>query len=248
MRATALCCTLAALGCGSGEPSVSSPAPPGPRAHGGPEGPPLDENGKPIRSLVEESGCNAYRDVPGVFGFCLVQWAGRGQGDGKVDSMCRQAGDWESECRHAWVTSRSNVDSQWSTDELLNACPNDAGDCRFEVLDMRPTADAAKQIQLCFENAGNFAGDCIAHALERWVRTQPSPEEIQRVAQVAVAPDRIGQYVAALKVCFGSIDECVGSPSVKGECLSRVPEIERDEAICARLRQSPGTPQVPMGP
>ena len=248
MRATALCCAFAAIACGSGEPSAPPSSPPSPRAHGGPEGPPLDENGKPIRSLVEESGCNSYRDVPGVFGFCLVQWAGRGQGDGKVDNMCRLAGSWESECRHAWVTSRSGPDSQWSTEELLAGCPNDAGDCRFEVLDMRPNPDASKQIQLCFENAGNFAGDCIAHALERWVRTTPSAEEVRRVAQLTIAPDRIGQYVAALKVCFGTIDECVGSPAVRGECQSRIGEIEREEAICTRLLQSPGTPQVPMGP
>jgi len=139
-------------------------------------------------------------------------------------------------------------DSVWETAELLKACPADAGDCRFEVLDMRPDPDVGKQVQLCFENAGSFSGDCIAHSLERWVRTVPSAEEVARVAQLNVAPDRIGQYIAAIKVCYGTIDACVGTPEVKAECASRIGELERKENICQRMLQSPATPQVPMGP
>lgn len=248
MRATALCSAFAAIACGSNEAPETRTVESAPVSMQRPMGPPLDASGQPIRSIAEASGCASYRELKDVYGFCLVQWAGRGQGDRSVSEMCGGAGSWERECRVAWVTSRSVEDSVWETADLLNACPSDAGDCRFEVLDMRPDPDVGKQIQLCFENAGSFSGDCIAHSLERWVRVVPSAEEVERVAQINVAPDRIGQYIAAIKVCYGTIDACVGAPEVKAECASRIGELERKEDICQRLLQSPGTPQVPMGP
>ncbi len=245
MRATALCCALAAISCSSEAPVVEAPAP----AVGTvPRGPPLGPDGRPIRTIGETSGCEAYADLPDVYGFCLVQWASRGQGRNTVDDICSEAGSWDHECRMAWVTSRADEDSRWSTDALLDACPAGADDCRFEVLDKRPNRDVALQIQLCMKNARTFAGDCTAHALERWVRDRPSLEEIERVAQSTIAPDRIGQYIAALRVCYQSIDECVGSPAVQKECNYRVGEIRQKPEICEKLLQSPAMPQVPMGP
>ena len=247
MRATALCCALAAIGCQSEAPAPEPPAAP-PVSSNGPKGPPLGADGQPILSIAQLSGCQDYLDLPEVYGFCLVQWAGRGQGRRSVDEMCSEAGDWEDECRVAWVTSRAGEHSHWETDLLLDACPPAAGDCRFEVLDKRPNRDVSVQIQLCFERARAYSGDCVAHALERWVRTRPSPDEIETVAQSAIAPDRIGQYVATLKVCFGIIDECVGSEAVVTECERRLDQLVAKPEVCERLVQSPAIPQVPMGP
>jgi len=248
MRATALFCAFATLSCSA--PNTVPDPPSAPEQRAGPKGPPLDAQGRPKKSyeptLVRH--CQDYKSLPEVYGFCLSQVAGRGQGKSTADEICRTAGTWEAECRTSWVASRSSEHSPWDLQVLLDACPQDKGDCRFEVLDTRPHRDVMVQIERCFQNARSFSGDCIAHALDRWVRGRPGIEEIQRVSQLNIAPDRVGSYLFAIKACYGTIDTCIGSPKVKEACLNSEKDQGRDPALCARLLQSPAIPQVPMGP
>jgi len=192
--------------------------------------------------------CRDYKDLPDVYGFCLAQVAGRGQGKASADEICRAAGSWEDDCRSSWVASRSGEHSPWDLEVLIESCPKQKADCRFEVLDSRPHRDVMVQIERCFQYAGSFSGDCIAHALDRWVRQRPGVDEIERVAQLNIAPDRVGSYLFAIKSCYGTIDSCIGSPKVKEACINSEKDQRRDPDLCRRLLQSPGIPQVPMGP
>ena len=252
MRATTLFCTFAALSCRAPDesPEVSTTQVQRPQRSQGPKGPPLDDRGRPKKAheptMVKH--CQDYKELPEVYGFCLSQVAGRGQGKATADEICRTAGTWESECRTSWVASRSGEHSPWDLQVLLDACPRDKGDCRFEVLDSRPHQDVMVQVERCFQNARSYSGDCIAHALDRWVRGRPGLAEIERVAQLNIAPDRVGSYLFAIMSCYGTIDACLGSPKVKEACLNSERDQRRDPVLCERLLQSPAIPQVPMGP
>jgi hypothetical protein len=210
----------------------------------------LDAQGNPFYSeqVNRIQHCAEYAELPEVYGFCLVQIAGLGRGSISADELCLGAGSWEDDCRDSWVASRSSPHSKWDWEVLVAACPKKKPDCRFEVLDSRPHADVTVQMERCFEHAGPFSSDCIAHALARWVRQEPAVEEIERVSQFNIAPDRIGSYLFAIKKCYGTIDTCIGGPKVLEACLSSERERATDSELCQRLFQSPGIPQVPMGP
>lgn len=216
----------------------------------GPQGPPLGVNNHPINTQEPRlvSDCVSYMSMPNIYGYCLVQVAGRGQGMETATDVCGDAGDWETECRMAWVASRSEPHTRWSMEDLLASCPQHVGDCHFEVIDTRWNKDVFVQMDLCFKHARSFTGDCIAHALDRWIREKPSRDEVVRVANTNIAPDRIGHYIAAAYVCHGTIDGCLGGPLVMDSCEFSLKDFKLDSGICKRLSQSIGDSQVPMGP
>jgi len=154
------------------------------------------------------------------------------------------SGEWEAECRHAWVSGRMNSDSGFSTEALLSACGENP-DCTFELLDFRPEEDPLDQINLCTRYAGRYARDCTGHALQRWWLTSPDKEEIERVSGTPLQfPDRLGYYLAASVVCTNTLDECIGEPRAMDNCNRSVNHFERNPEQCPETQIRPMHPNI----
>lgn len=236
MQATILSSTLAALiGCSTdAPPAVESPGP---------------------AQLQWASDCNQY-EVPDVRGYCLMKVASAGHGPETAEEVCSESGTWESDCRHAWATSRARegmtdqkgrwIPSEWSTVDLVAGCGNNE-DCRFAILDARPSKDPVEQIRLCQVHAGKYALDCAMHALGRWTRQSPGAESVEAVAQQPLFPDETGRYVAISVACRG-IGSCTGSEAMEFSCQESVASIRANPAFCQDWAQSESTPQTRSPP
>ena len=189
-----------------------------------------------MSSFTLPEQCGRYRELPNVYGYCLTRVAmlGRGEQGGaewselhrSAEEVCGDAGEWERDCRHAWATSRAHLGATDRygnplhtrvPDEVLFEACQDNGDCRFAILDARPSEDVVVQLDRCAEHAGEYDLDCTLHALDRWVRTFPSEEEAKLVSQVEHHPGEVGRYLAILVNCHG-VGQCTGSEQAMASC------------------------------
>jgi len=242
MRKAILCSTLATLtAC-----AVPETQPP----------PSQQASTAPTVPLRRSTDCEFYRDLPDVFGYCLMTVAATDQVPETAQQVCGTAGAWERDCRHAWATARARggmMDrngqwhpSPWSTQELLTGC-GDNEDCRFAILDTRHEDDVLLQLSLCVDHGGKYSHDCSIHALDRWMRTQPSPEEVTRVSSAPTTiPIEVGRYVAISVACMDTV-ACSGSDEVRSSCQAALVDIRSDAPFCETW-QSQDANQPPKSP
>lgn len=188
--------------------------------------------------------CEKYRDDENTYGFCVARYANSLQTAAEMITACSTAGQWEPDCRHAWVAGRQQAGSGFTTAELLAAC-GEAPDCTFELIDFRPDPDPIVQITLCAEHTGPYGRDCAGHAMQRFWLTDPTPE---RWAEVAVArvpfQDRVGYWLGVDVACFQKGD-CIGDGPVRHNCQQTVSDFQRNPARCPdRLKMQMPKPPI----
>jgi len=227
LYATPLIAAFATIGCGE-EPPTESPTFSADAT--GELGLPPPDGGIPQ--------CDLYKDDPDVYGYCIYKFAGGFPNVDEVERLCPMAGDWEKECRHAWVSGRMNSNSGMDMDYLLEICDGNP-DCTFELIDFRPNPDVLIQMDYCIKHVGPYTRDCLGHAMQRWWYTAPSTEEVARVATAkSPYPDRIAFYVAASVACSG-IGSCDGDPTMKNICLKNVENYKKFPNRCPAQEEKP---------
>jgi hypothetical protein len=212
------------LGCSSSTPPSDQPKP---------------ENAQelpPANGAIPQ--CIAYENDPKTFGYCLYKFAGGFPSIQEVDRLCPMAGEWEKDCRHAWVSGRMNSDTGYTTEVLLDVCQKNP-DCTFELLDFRPDPDVVKQINYCVEHVGPYTRDCIGHAMQRWWYTKPNAEEVARVAKISTPfPDRVAFYIAASVAC-STIGTCDGDVRMTKVCEKTAQHYKQYPKRCPAQEEKP---------
>jgi hypothetical protein len=209
-----------------------------------------EEQGAPerISHVVELSestpeDCRDYASDSTVFEYCLYSIARSYVDAEEADLQCSQAGEWDAECRHNWVSARMKLESGFSTEELVEACDGN-DDCTFELLDFRPDPDLETQLKLCFKYAGRFRGDCGGHSVQRWWLTEPDEEEWMRVASLQTPfPEKVGYWLGVAVACEG-IGNCAGAhSSVQETCQRHVDTVGRrpDRCPSREKKRMPGS-------
>ena len=175
---------------------------------------------------------------PDLYGYCIYKYAGGFETIEQVNLQCGKAGTWENDCRHAWVAGRMNASSGVPMDTLLEVCATNA-DCAFELLDFRPSNEVTVQIKRCNKHAGEHAGNCIRHAMQRWYYTKPSASEVKRIAELPTNhPDKVGYWVAAIAQCQG-VGECPQGTALGNRCQNTVDNFERVPSGCPAATKQP---------
>ncbi len=227
LYATPLIASLTTIGCGE-EPPAEQPT--FSAGATGELGLPPPDGGIPQ--------CELYKEDPDVYGYCIYKFAGGFPNVDEVERLCPMAGEWEKECRHAWVSGRMNANSGMDMDFLLNVCDGNP-DCTFELIDFRPNPDVLVQMDYCIKHVGPYTRDCLGHAMQRWWYTAPDADEVKRVASAkSPYPDRIAFYVAASVACSG-IGTCDGDPTMKNICLKNVENYKKFPNRCPAQEEKP---------
>ena len=186
--------------------------------------------------------CKRYEDQdPDLYGYCVYKYAGGFESVEALTIQCGRAGKWESDCRHAWVAGRMDKKSGVSMEALLEVCGDNA-DCSFELLDFRPSNEVTVQMDRCTDHAGEHAGDCIRHAMQRWYYTKPSEADVQRIGGYqTLHSDKVGYWLAAVVQCQG-VGVCPeGDTNNKnGEvCRNTAGSFERVPTSCPKGNKQP---------
>jgi hypothetical protein len=194
--------------------------------------------------LMPASGipqCDGYRAIPDTYGYCLYKLAGGLPDIDSVNRICALAGDWEGECRHAWVAGKMNADSPYAMDELLEVC-GENDDCAFELLDFRPADLVDDQLERCRLHAGKHADNCTGHAMQRWKLRGVDAEEVARVAAMPTAfPRKVGFWIAASVQCDG-VGTCEGNGAVQAACEGQ------SESFTRKPERCPANVKAPLQP
>lgn len=165
--------------------------------------------------------CAAYRDIENTWGYCVYKHAGGFPTKEDVELLCPSAGEWEDQCRHAWVAGRMQRGSGFERSDLLDVCGENA-DCSFELIDFRYEDLLDDQIALCKAHAGRHGEDCVGHAVQRWWMTKPDAAEVARVAALNVGyPRKVGFFIGASVFCAG-VGTCEGHPDTQAICETQV--------------------------
>jgi len=185
--------------------------------------------------------CDGYRAIPETYGYCLYKVAGGLPDVASVNRVCDLAGDWEDECRHAWVAGKMNAASPYAMDTLLEVCGDNA-DCAFELLDFRPAELIDDQLERCRLHAGVHADNCTGHAMQRWKLQGVDAAEVARVAAMPTAfPRKVGFWVAVSVQCDG-VGTCAGNGAVQGACEGQVEAFTRKPQTCPANVKAPLQP------
>ena len=156
-------------------------------------------------------------------------------------TVCTQAGEWELDCRHGWVSGRMNNTEEFPIEELLSACGQNP-DCTFELLDFRPADEPLTQLSRCTQYAGKYARDCAGHAIQRWWLTNPDEEEVLRVTSTPTPyPDKVGYWVGVNVQCY-SQGTCQGDPHFVLNCEKAVENFSRNPDRCPARTKTPMHP------
>lgn len=208
--------------------------------------PPPSDNGS-LQELPPLDGglpqCSQYIENPDTYGYCIYKFAGGFPSVTEVDRLCPMSGDWEKECRHAWVSGRMNPNNGFETEDLLKVCDENI-DCTFELLDFRPEDDVLAQMALCSKYTGSYGRDCTGHAMQRWWHSKPTEEDSIRVAQTPNQfPDRVGYYLAVNVAC-GNVGSCDGERRIQEVCEKAADDFRRNPDRCPPQEKRPMHPNV----
>lgn len=211
-----LAALVALIGCGSGAPEAT------PR--------PAPVVGASAAAAV--AGCERYRTaIPQAWEICLKRAAVTLETVEGMTEVCALAGAREAECHGAWV-DRQRARGRFDDEVLLAACLPDY-DCVLQRLDATPLDDVVEQEKRCIARAALYTGVCVGHALDRWVRSVPSEEEIARVVQGPFVDKRqLGRKIGLMVVCQKRGACPVGPSSVVTPCARSVVEATANPGHC----------------
>ena len=175
--------------------------------------------------------CRQYVDTPDTYGYCIYNMSGGFQSRKDIETFCPQAGNWELECRHAWVAGKMHDRDNYTTEDLLQDCGENP-DCTFELVDFRPADDVLVQLDRCNKYVRKHVRDCFGHAMQRWWFSRPDKEEVARVmAKSSTVPDRVAYYVAASVEC-AKIGTCDGEKFLTQLCKKNVLHFKKNPTKC----------------
>ena len=176
--------------------------------------------------------CGEYDRESSEYGYCLLQHVETVTNISEIEAYCGNAGSWQQDCRQSWA--KHNAEKYPLTD-LINICGIDT-DCAFEILDTKPDADVAVQIDRCRQYVYKYLPECVSHAMWRWYYTDPTAEEVARVAKIhSQASYQIGHTIAARVVC-GGVGTCKGDQRVQRHCEQSIPEFQANKSRCPHQR------------
>jgi len=182
--------------------------------------------------------CSMYDSIPSAYGFCLYKHAGGLKTIETAEEVCALAGDWQKQCRHAWVAARMQQGGAFDKQTLLDMCGENV-DCSFELLDFRYEKDTLKQIELCEQYAGPYAEDCVGHAVQRWWLTEPDESAVAQMLQIQTKhANKVGYFVGASVSCNG-IGTCEGDPDVASYCEHHKQFFDRKPENCPKTEMAP---------
>lgn len=148
--------------------------------------------------------CDAYAAEPDVLAVCVSRRAPDHHDRAKAAAWCDQLpSPARVSCRAGWVQVAATQPQAYpaSRDELLAFCDG-ATDCAFYVLDQRVEGDARAQIEACAAHTGRMAGDCAGHAVERFLRTRPTDDDLRAVL-AGPLPDVLARKIPTYLACTG---------------------------------------------
>ena len=195
---------------------------------GAPSEPP---SAAPVQPLAADplggvASCASYADMPEVLAYCRYQTVRQLPTLKRMEAACAAAGEWERDCRQAWVHDRMDPRSGVDTPTLMRACGSNA-DCAFELLDFRPIADPVEQVAFCQRYASHYLEHCAGHGMQRWWRSRPSEEEHARVA-AAEWPGTVARQVGywlAVDVACSHVGTCgATTAAVRLACEQALPQ------------------------
>lgn len=176
--------------------------------------------------------CQPYEANENTWQYCVYTMAGGFPSADDVKAICPLAGDWEAQCRHAWVAGRMQPGSGVERDALLLACGDGNDDCAFELIDFRYEERVDDQMALCRAHAGRHAEDCTGHALQRWYMGKPDAAEVARVNTLDTGyPMKVGFWTAASAFCAGT-GSCEGIDDNRRQCEIQVGIFRRRPEGC----------------
>ena len=148
------------LGCQSSQPEVVEP---------------------PSFSAIKLSGpftsCRNYTQKE-IFSYCIYLKSEHLHTLEDVHYYCPLAEKWEEACRFNWGSKRARDHRDLSFEQLLDGCAG-FSDCTFEIIDALPSKDINTQLDRCRTHVKADLNDCLSHAMQMWLNTQPSVKDIQ---------------------------------------------------------------------
>ncbi|MDP6934564.1 MAG: hypothetical protein QGG40_16695, partial [Myxococcota bacterium] len=90
--------------------------------------------------------------------------------------------------------------------------------------------------------AGRFGENCALHALQRWLRAGTHEAEVERLGQVQVFPEPLGQFLGTASACLG-LGSCDPTATWSTSCLVALDEISGNPEICAEFDRNQSRPR-----
>jgi len=174
--------------------------------------------------------CDQYAGSAQLYSFCIYEQARHLPNVGGVEISCKLAGEWEDDCRHAWVLQQFEL-KEINPDVLLRACGSNQS-CVFDVLDAVKSDQPLAQMGRCTALTENLAFHCREHALELWRVTSPTATDVQGLLAKQTEPDaQMIRFVSSVVAC-SNVGACSGTDSVKRACERSVERYRSGEISC----------------
>jgi hypothetical protein len=174
--------------------------------------------------------CDQYAGSAQLYSFCIYEQARHLPNVGGVEISCKLAGEWEADCRHAWVLQQFEL-KELNPDVLLRACGSNQ-ECIFDVLDAVKSDQPLKEMDRCAALTENLAFHCREHALELWRVTSPVAMDVQALLAKQTEPDpQIIRFISSVVAC-SNVGTCSGTDSVKRACERSVARYRSGEISC----------------
>lgn len=176
--------------------------------------------------------CDQYAGSAHLYAYCIYEQARHLPNVGGVEISCKLAGEWEADCRHAWVLQQFEL-KELNPDVLLRACGSNQ-ECVFDVLDAVKSDQPLKQMDRCSALTENLAFHCREHALELWRVTSPTATDVQALLAKQTEPDQqMIRFISSVVAC-SNVGTCSGTDSVKRSCERSVEGYRSGEVSCQR--------------
>lgn len=180
----------------------------------------------PVVWAESAESCGAYAGSS-TYSFCLQRVSAQAARLEEMVGICAGSGEWEVECRVAWVRAHIN-DRRTSRELLVAGCGGDP-DCLFVVTDLRPSGTVIEQLNDCATLVRPFLGDCAGHTLRRH---HPLTASTGLQEAIAEAEPWMNPHLAA----WGGVAVACGGP---GSCADLGPLAKACEPWRARYEKNP---------
>ncbi len=149
----------------------------------------------------EPVGCDVYAKDLDLLAACVRLEALNEDQAPKAQAACDELPPPRNiQCRSEWVATRSDHQAA-DRAALLEMCGG-APDCQFGVLDALPAGTYPAEVNDCTSLAGPFEADCIGHAAQRFLKTNPTDALL---AEAVLLPhgERLAGMVPGYLACSG---------------------------------------------
>jgi hypothetical protein len=174
--------------------------------------------------------CRKYAS-PEIFSYCIYQKSEHLTSLEDVQYYCTLTGEWEEACRHVWGAKMVRAERGLTFNQLMEGCAG-FSDCAFEILDALPSKEVQKQINLCVQYVEADQKDCIGHAMQRWVNSDPTRLEVNAFLEEHNhhTPETL-HFIALISLCR-PLDVCTGDSQNAKKCRMEKERLENQPHVC----------------